>query len=251
MGATLRHVESAVKPDQWVIAAPHGMGFTGRKTTDGVISLMPFIRLVSLAASILLLSPLPASAITGLGFLQGSFLLDLSPADAQSFRSAVAGAMDAAPDALVTEWRSADGERRGKIYPKYTYESGGTLCRRTLFQLQRADGPVTRHRFDLCKENDQWHISPPPAPLPKDEQAQVAALLSATLSDGDTGVPVAWQGPASGARMVIVPLEDAAPDCRGVAVSLEDAEGNRINGNYRFCADADKRWAYTPAIAAP
>jgi surface antigen len=215
------------------------------------MSCYPRLKLARFAlGAALLIGSSQAAALVSLSFLTEGFFANLSAEDAEDFRSTVARALQESPDANVVTWRAADGERVGKIYPKFTYETRDTTCRRTLFALQRKGGTKQRYRLDLCLAEGTWTIAEPPPPLKEAEQAQLRNWLNAVLNDADVGEPVTWHGTTSGTIATAVVLNDSLPadsECRESAVSVSDTEGRTISGRYRFCREPSGEWSYSPA----
>lgn len=185
-------------------------------------------------------------------FLQDSFLYNMSSEDVASFRATVRATLDDAPDAQVINWTSPDGRRVGRIFPRFSYESGGTLCRRTLFRVAiRGQRPET-YRFDLCQQEEGWEVVAGPASLSGEDRRNATQFLHQALTHQETGHPITWTGLESGHSATVVPLNDPvleAPGCRMAAISLIDRDGRSISGRYRFCTTDDGSWTYAPEVA--
>ena len=197
----------------------------------------------------------PASAtLYGWRFMQDGFLYGISEEEAAAFKQSVKGALEASADKHVVTWKSEDGDRPGKILPRFTYTSRGTTCRRTLFQLELDEGPTSVFRLDICTGDSGWEVFDPPAKLSQADADHAEQFLRGALSTVTHHEPVTWHAEESGhsASVVILdPMVNAPGECRNTAISLLDSKGRSISGRYAFCLNDEGIWKYKPSENAP
>lgn len=182
-------------------------------------------------------------------FLDDSVLSRLSADEMASLRTTINAGLDSSPDAELILWNSPTSDRSGRIMPKFSYATNGTVCRRTLFQFEESGRAGQIYRFDLCQQQQQWLIANSPATFRGKERDELEIFLSSALEKQQTGLPLTWRGMESGHSAVIVPLvneAELAENCRTAALTLIDREGQVLSGRYRFCLNSTEEWEYSP-----
>lgn len=182
-------------------------------------------------------------------FLDDTVLSGLSSAEIQSFRDLVRITLDESPDTELILWRSPSGQKEGKILPRFTYETNGTICRRTSFQVSEVDGRLENYRFDLCQSEDGWGIANSPGTFTGPDRERLENFLSKALDELEDGLPLTWTGRELGHNAVIVPIATEDPidnNCRLAALTIIDREGQALNGQYQFCKNESDAWEYKP-----
>ncbi len=183
-----------------------------------------------------------------LGFLQDTVLGSLTEVEVDSFKALIRETLYDSPDAMVIEWSSPDGSKAGKVLPRFTYETNGRLCRRSLFQVGEVDGRRENYRFDLCQIEGGWEVAEAPASLSSRDRERLQEFIVNSLEQQEDGLPLNWNSGGSGHNAVIVPLAmaDVAENCRMAAITLVDRGGQSLNGRYLFCKNSAGEWEYEP-----
>ena len=187
------------------------------------------------------------SQAAGLRFLNNTVLADLTSEEVTSFKTTIRKALDKAPDAKVIKWQSPTAKKAGKILPKFSYQTNGVQCRRTLFQLsEEVEGRKENYRFDICQNATGWEVVAAPSKLSKDNLRLAVAFLNKALDHQEVGQPASWVAADAENSAVVVPLSETENNCRSAAISLGDKAGRRSDGQYRFCKNAQGDWDYKP-----
>ena len=182
---------------------------------------------------------------SGLRFLNNTVLASLSEEEVTSFRGVIRQTLNDSPDAKLINWQSPTGKKAGKILPKFSYETNGVQCRRTLFQVSEIEGRKENYRFDICQNTQGWEVVAAPKKMSKQNHDLASAFLNNVLDQQELGQPASWVGVDNEHSAVVVPLSDS-DGCRIAAISLSDNEGRRLDGQYRFCKAQEGEWQYSP-----
>ena len=149
-------------------------------------------------------------------------------------------------------WESPSEQKTGKLMTRFTYNSGGTTCRRAFFQVADQNGRAENYRFDLCRHPDGWLIVEAAANFSSAERRELEQFIDTVIENEVVGVPVTWTGTRSGHSAVVVPLpnnQGVSPNCRNAAVTLIDRGGSSISGRYLFCRESmNDSWQYSRPV---
>lgn len=180
-------------------------------------------------------------------FWKTSVLADFSDADVESFKSTIVSTLEKSPDTREIPWQSADGKHRGRILPKFTFESRGQTCRRTLFELRGQDSQPERYRFDICRGPSGWQISRGNPEFTRTELESLNNFFIQVLNHQEPEHSISWVSSESDKSLAMVPLvrPDLPDNCRMAAITLME-QSHSIHGQYRFCKNTDGRWRYDP-----
>ncbi len=178
-------------------------------------------------------------------FLKNSILAEFSHDEMTNFKTFIGNALDSTEDHQEVTWRSTTSELAGKYKVKFTYQSDNNTCRRSLFLL--ANGSEREaYRFDICKINNQWEIKDTPARrFTENDWAKLETSADLALHAAEIGHPFSWHNTEthnSGVNVITAIYRQSGKNCRDIAISISDSQGESSNGNYSFCLAEDKSW---------
>lgn len=182
---------------------------------------------------------MPASA-ANFGFMKNTLPSQLSDEDMQNLRAEIGAVLERTPDKKVSHWQTRDAKVIVKILPKLSYSEAGMPCRRTLLQFSAARSHKETYGFTICKTNDgEWQISQSRLQsLRDDDIALIESHALQALHGNQVGSPITWFNPASKINGTVVLVSAAQKNqlpCKTLAISLFDAEGVSLEGQYLLC----------------
>ncbi len=179
-------------------------------------------------------------------FLRNSVLTRFTEIETQEFKTFVAQSLDKANDQQVLSWSSKHSDMKGRLKVDFSYESGDILCRRSLFIIKDNKGQAERFQFEICKQDGAWSIHDTAARhfQESDWKIQREYGLQA-LQQQQQGVPFSWHNAKTGNSGVITSIASEARDkgeCRKVALTIFNKNGQSSNGVYWMCHGGDGNW---------
>lgn len=197
--------------------------------------------LVSLLCSV----ALPAAA-SNFGFMKNTLPSQLSDSDMQQLKVEIGAVLEKNPDKKITQWQAPQSHITVKILPKLSYTEAGLPCRRTLLNFSSSLKHSETYGFTICKNTEnQWQIAQSRLQLLNDEDVKlIEAHALQALNDNNIGIPVTWFNPHSKINGTVVLVSAASKNqkpCKTIAVSLFDADGISLEGQYLLCK-TDSGW---------
>lgn len=189
--------------------------------------------------SLLCAFSLPAVA-NNFSFMSNTLPSQLADSDMQALKTEIGRVLEQTPDKKVSEWQSPKGKIRVKILPKLSYTEAGMPCRRTLLHFSSSSRHAETYGFTICKNADKkWHITQSRLQtLGSEDLALIEAHALQALDDNKIGTPITWFNPQSKINGTVVLVSAAQKDqqpCKTLAISLFDAEGVSLEGQYLLC----------------
>jgi surface antigen len=181
---------------------------------------------------------LPATA-GNFGFMKNTLPSQLSDSDMQK----------------ITQWRAPESNMTIKILPKLSYTEAGLSCRRTLLNFSSPPKHSETYGFTICKNTEnQWQISQSRLQSLSDEDLTlIESHALQALNDNNIGTPVTWFNPHSKINGTVVLISAASKNqkpCKTVAISLFDADGISLEGQYLLCK-TDSGWKQEGSLNKP
>ncbi len=208
-----------------------------------IVALLGMFSLAVLSTNILLSTYSHASNFR---FLNNSVLTRFTAAESQDFRAFVASTLDKAKDHQVLSWASKHSKLRGRLKVDFSYETDTALCRRSLFIIQDDKGQAERFQFEICKQGGEWSIQDTPARNFQESDWDIQRKHGLqVLESSQQGVPLSWHNPKTGNSGVITSTateNDKHGQCRQLAISIFDKNGQSSNGVYWMCLQGDGNW---------
>jgi surface antigen len=192
-----------------------------------------------LLASIVCSLALPAAA-SNFGFMKNTLPSQLSDKDMQQLKTRISAVLEKNPDKKITRWQATESSMTVKILPKLSYTQAGLPCRRTLLNFSVASHQAETYGFTFCKNaEDQWQITQSRLQSLSDEDITlIESHALQALESNNIGVPVTWYNPHSkvnGTAVLIDATSKNNTPCKTLAISLFDAEGISLEGQYLLC----------------
>ncbi len=208
-------------------------------------------RLTATALTSLLCTLSLSAAASNFGFMRDTLPSQLADNDMQSLKAEITRVLEQTPDKKVSQWQSPNGKIGVKILPKLSYTESGMPCRRTLLQFSSPAKPAETYGFTICKNAaEQWQISQSRLQsLSTEDLALIESHALQALNDNQTGTPITWFNPKSkinGTLVLVSAAQKNQQPCKTLAISLFDAEGVSLEGQYLLCKTASgwKREAF-------
>ncbi|MFC3116538.1 hypothetical protein [Cellvibrio fontiphilus] len=189
--------------------------------------------------SLLCVLSLPAAA-SNFGFMRDTLPSQLAADEMQALKTEIARVLEQTADKKVSQWQSPGGKVGVKILPKLSYTEAGMPCRRTLLQFSAASKPAETYGFTICKNaDDKWHITQSRLQsLGEEDLALIESHALQALNDNHTGNPITWFNPKTkinGTAVLVSAAQKNQRPCKTLAISLFDAEGVSLEGQYLLC----------------
>jgi|GEM_PF-1616135 len=197
--------------------------------------------------TLLSLNPYGAEA-ANFRFLKDSVLTRFSKVEAAEFRTFIGDALDSAQDKQILQWQSKQSKLTGKLKIDFSYLSGKTPCRRSLFIISDIEGKAENFQFDICKSGNTWKVDDTVARhLADSDLTLLRQAGEQALSHKATGEPFSWHNTRSrNSGVVIAVAEDYShkphSECRQLALTIFDKNGRSSNGVYWMCRKAGGEW---------
>lgn len=182
---------------------------------------------------------LPAVA-SNFGFMKNTLPSQLSDSDMQQLKVEISTVLEQTPDKKITQWQAPQSKLSVKILPKLSYTEAGIPCRRTLLNFSSAPKNTETYGFTICKNaQGQWQISQSRLQtLGNEDLALIETHALQALNDNSMGTPITWFNPNSKINGTVVLVSAAQKNqqpCKTLAISLFDAEGVSLEGQYLLC----------------
>lgn len=182
---------------------------------------------------------LPAAA-SNFGFMKNTLPSQLSDSDMQQLKSEIAAVLEKNPDKKITQWQAPESNLSIKILPKLSYTEAGIACRRTLLHFSSAQKNAEIYGFTICKNTEgQWQITQSRLQtLSNEDVTLIESHALQALNDNNVGSPITWFNPNSKINGTVVLVSAAQKNqqpCKTLAISLFDAEGVSLEGQYLLC----------------
>jgi surface antigen len=186
---------------------------------------------------------LPAAA-SNFGFMKNTLPSQLSDSDMQQLKVEISTVLEQTPDKKITQWQAPQSKLSVKILPKLSYTEAGIPCRRTLLNFSSAPKNTETYGFTICKNaQGQWQISQSRLQtLGNEDLALIETHALQALNDNNIGTPITWFNPNSKINGTVVLVSAAQKNqqpCKTLAISLFDAEGVSLEGQYLLCNGAE------------
>ncbi len=185
-----------------------------------------------------------SSYAANMRFLTESVLSEFEKEELLDFKAFVRGALDTLKDQEVVTWKAKNSPLSGKLKTKFTYQSNGTTCRRSLFLIANKTKKEP-YKFEICKNGDRWEIQDTPARHFKKQDWEIMrSSIVQALDHSDPGTPFSWHNKHSGhsGSQVVVATETTEQGlCRKIAITIFGGQGKSSNGVYAFCKTPDKK----------
>lgn len=186
---------------------------------------------------------LPAVA-SNFGFMKNTLPSQLSDSDMQQLKVEISTVLEQTPDKKITQWQAPQSKLSVKILPKLSYTEAGIPCRRTLLNFSSAPKNTETYGFTICKNaQGQWQISQSRLQtLGNEDLALIETHALQALNDNSMGTPITWFNPNSKINGTVVLVSAAQKNqqpCKTLAISLFDAEGVSLEGQYLLCNGAE------------
>lgn len=180
------------------------------------------------------------------GFMKNSLVSELSNNDFQQLNQRTVEVLEKTPDKKMTRWQAPDSKVTVKILPKLSYREAGNECRRTLFNFSRPQRSAETYGFTICKNTTgKWQVTQSRLQNLYDSDIQlIEDHVQQALTDKNIGIPVTWFNPQTninGTLVLIESLKRNDQPCYKIALSLFDASGVSLEGQYLLCHSA-KGW---------
>jgi len=180
------------------------------------------------------------------GFLKNSVLTRFSKAETAAFREFVADALTNAKDKDIVQWSSEESALKGRLKIDFSYQTGGTECRRALFIIDDTQHSPERFQFEICKQKGQWQIQDTIIrELNKDDWTLLRETGEQALNIATLATPLSWHNPRSKYAGVITPVKEtqqAKRSCRQLAITVFSPQDQASNGTYWLCHSGDGNW---------
>lgn len=193
----------------------------------------------------LMLGPLALpSMASNFGFMKNTLPSQLSDSDMQQLKVEISTVLERTPDKKITQWQAPQSKLSVKILPKLSYTEAGIPCRRTLLNFSSAPKNTETYGFTICKNaQGQWQISQSRLQtLGNEDLALIETHALQALNDNNIGTPITWFNPNSKINGTVVLVSAAQKNqqpCKTLAISLFDAEGVSLEGQYLLCNGAE------------
>ncbi|HEY7774723.1 MAG TPA: hypothetical protein VIC26_16175 [Marinagarivorans sp.] len=178
-------------------------------------------------------------------FLRDSLITEFTAEEMNEFKAFVGEALDTLPDNKAVTWHSQSSALAGKYKARFSYQSEGIQCRRSLFLLGK-DQARESYKFDICKIEGKWQIKDTPARhLTQADWDKLENSARLALQTVDIGHPFSWHNEASGhsgVNVVTASYQKNQQLCRDIAISILSKNGTSSNGSYTFCQHTNKEW---------
>lgn len=184
---------------------------------------------------------LQAQAIN-LRFLQNSILTDFSKDEIMDFRQFLRKSLDTIEDKKVVEWKASSSSLSGKYKAISSYYVNGILCKRSRFLVANEDKREV-YQFEICKDDNDWKIQDTPVKsLTKDDIEKIRMTAKIALNHEGEAIPFSWYNPDNGNAGVLVPLLFTDANCRNLAITVLNKQGEAANATYLFCRSEKGEW---------
>lgn len=193
----------------------------------------------------LMLGPLTSpSMASNFGFMKNTLPSQLSDSDMQQLKVEISTVLEQTPDKKISQWQAPQSKLSVKILPKLSYTEAGIPCRRTLLNFSSAPKNTETYGFTICKNSQgQWQISQSRLQtLGNEDLALIETHALQALNDNKIGTPITWFNPNSKINGTVVLVSAAQKNqqpCKTLAISLFDAEGVSLEGQYLLCNGAE------------
>lgn len=178
-------------------------------------------------------------------FLKDSVLTEFSAAEIQDFKQFIRQSLDTLEDQKIVTWKASSGPLKGKFKAKFTYQSNGLTCRRSLLLISNGKSREP-FKFDICKSGEQWAIQNTPAKsFNSSDWKLLRASVEQALDNPDIALPLSWHNQKtgnSGSHVVLTSETQQGQSCRTIAVTIFDNSGRSSNGVYTMCKDKNAEW---------
>jgi surface antigen len=186
-------------------------------------------------------------------FLKDSLLSELNKQEVQEFKQFIREALDTLEDEKVVTWRAKTSSISGKYKSKFTYKSGDTTCRRSLFLMENKNKREP-YQFDICKSGDRWVIQDTAArAFRKSDWAMLRNSVFSALDEGPIGSPFSWHNTKTGnagSHVIVSQSKSGSKYCKNIAITIFNKQGESSNGVYTFCKSnaAESIWNRRPRV---
>lgn len=194
----------------------------------------------------LLFSLAMSAAASNFGFLKDSVMSELSGNELEQLKTEIAKVLEKTPDKEITRWQAPESGVIVRILPKLSYSESGLPCRRTLLNFSAPKKHAETYGFTICKNAEsKWQVAQSRLQTLRDEDIQlIESHALEALDNGHPGTPVTWFNPQSkinGTVVLIDQITGNQKSCKNIAISLFDAEGVSLEGQYLLCK-TDSGW---------